>query len=213
MKGQWVDIACAEAGVALAGLAALDATVNGRAERDIPVASNRSTDGSMAPHGIFACQGEDSWVAIACRHNQDWSALAQVIEEPWATAEEFADLPGRLAAQDELDARLGAWTSRQARDDIVGLGRAAGLPCAPVLRPTERCDSNRENDAWGLWPTVTHALHGGLRVDGLPVRLSATDWHIDRGGPVLGQDNERVLGEILGLSGLDIGRLADEGVI
>ncbi len=212
-EGQWVDIACAEAGVTLAGLAALDATVNGRAERDLPVASNRDTDSPMAPHGIFPCKDEDSWVAIACRHDQDWSALARVADEPWAGAEDFARLAGRLADQDELDARLGSWTSVRARDDIVVALRAVGVPCAPVLRPAERCDANPDNDAWGLWPTVTHAIHGALRVDGLPIHLSATDWRIDRGGPVLGQDNERVLGEILGLSAREIGQLADEGVV
>ena len=51
------------------------------------------------------------------------------------------------------------------------------------------------------------------RVDGLPVHLSATDWRLDRAGPVLGQDNERVFSEVLGLSAAEIGRLADEGVI
>jgi crotonobetainyl-CoA:carnitine CoA-transferase CaiB-like acyl-CoA transferase len=212
-EGQWVDIACAEAGITLAGLAALDATVNRRVERDIPVDSNRSAYDSMTPHGIFPCRGEDSWVAIACRHDQDWSALTRVVGEPWADTEAFGDLAGRLAAQDELEARLGAWTSARARDEIVAAGRAAGVPCSPVMRPTERCDSNPENEAWGLWPTVTHAIHGALRVDGLPVHLSATDWRVERGGPVLGQDNERVLGEILGLSSLEIARLADEGVI
>jgi benzylsuccinate CoA-transferase BbsF subunit len=212
-EGQWVDIACAEAGVTLAGLAALDAKVNRRTERNIPVASNRSTYNSMAPHGIFPCREEDSWVAIACRHDQDWSALARVVGEPWARAEALLGLAGRLAAQNELDARLAAWTAVRAREEIVAAGRAAGVPCVPVLRPTERCDSNPENDLWGLWPTVTHAIHGDQRVDGLPVHLSATDWRVERGGPVLGQDNERVLGEILGLSGPEIARLADEGVI
>ena len=52
-----------------------------------------------------------------------------------------------------------------------------------------------------------------MRVDGLPVHLSATDWRIDRGGPVLGEDNERVYSEVLGLSSAEIGRLAEDGVI
>ena len=212
-QGQWVDIACAEAGITLAGMAALDASVNGRAEREVPVASNRSADGSMAPHGIFGCAGDDSWVAIACRHDDDWRALARVVAEPWAAAERLGPLSGRLAAQDELDALLEGWTRARARDDVVTSLRRAGVPCAPVLRPSERCDANPDNDAWGLWPTVTHALHGTLRVDGLPVHLSSTDWHIERGGPVLGQDNERVLGDILGLAGAEIGRLARDGVI
>ncbi len=82
-----------------------------------------------------------------------------------------------------------------------------------MARPPERCDGDADNDGWGLWPRITHAKHGELRVDGLPVHLSATDWRIERGGPVLGQDNERVCGEVLGLTTDEIGRLADDGVI
>lgn len=212
-RGQWVDIACIESGITLAGLAALDATVNGRAERDLPMNSNRSAARPMAPHGIYRCDAEDAWVAIACRHDDDWRALARVVGEAWAGEDRFAALAGRLAAQDELDDLVGDWTRRRSRDEAVREVGAAGVPCAPVLRPGERCDGNPDNEAWGLWPTVTHARYGPLRVDGLPVHLSATDWHLERGGPVLGQDNERVLGEVLGLSGAEIGRLADEGVI
>ena len=85
-------------------------------------------------------------------------------------------------------------------------------PSPPVMRPPERaCDAG--NVAWGLWPTVTHEKHGELRTDGLPVHLSRTDWRLERAGPVLGQDNERVFAEVLGLSMAEIGRLADEGVI
>ena len=52
-----------------------------------------------------------------------------------------------------------------------------------------------------------------MRVDGLPVHLSETDWRVQRGGPVLGEHNEHVLGEVLGLTSAEIGRLADDGVI
>ena len=51
---------------------------------------------------------------------------------------------------------------------------------------------------------------GEVRVDGLPVHLSETDWAITRGGPTLGQHNEVVYGDLLGLSGTEIGRLRDE---
>ena len=40
---------------------------------------------------------------------------------------------------------------------------------------------------------------GDVRVDGLPVHLSRTDWSIARGAPCLGEHNEEVLGELLGL--------------
>jgi crotonobetainyl-CoA:carnitine CoA-transferase CaiB-like acyl-CoA transferase len=213
-QGQWVDLACIEAGIALTGPAALDATVNGRARREEgAVDSNRSEFQSMVPHGVYPCRDDDSWVAIACRHDDDWAALVDVVAEPWAKDGALAAVAGRLAARDRIDAELVRWTSTRGRDEVAAAVRAAGVPAAPVLRPPERCDTDPDNQAWGLWPSVTHAKHGPQRVDGLPVHLSATDWRLERAGPVLGEDNERVLSEVLGLTTHEIGRLAEEGVI
>jgi benzylsuccinate CoA-transferase BbsF subunit len=212
-EGQWVDVACIEAGIAMAGPVTLDATVNGRDLRgDGQVSSNRSASPAMAPHGIYPCDADDTWVAIACRHDDDWAALAKAIGEPWTAESGLADLDGRLLSQDALDAGVAAWTVRRSRDDVVAVVRAAGVPVAPVLRPSERA-VEAENLAWGLWPTVEHHKHGTVRADGLPVHLSATEWRLERAGPVLGEHNERVLSEVLGLSSAEIGTLADEGVI
>jgi crotonobetainyl-CoA:carnitine CoA-transferase CaiB-like acyl-CoA transferase len=213
-EGQWVDLACIEAGIAMTGPAVLDATVNGRTQREPgAVQANRSPYQSMVPHGIYPAAADDAWVAIACRHDADWAALAELIGEPWAEDAELATLAGRLAAQDAIDAALAAWTASDERDATVSAVRAAGVPAAPVMRPPERCDGEPANEAWGLWPTVEHRKHGALRTDGQPVRLSATDWKIRRGGPVLGEHNERVLTEVLGLTSAEVGRLAAEGVI
>jgi crotonobetainyl-CoA:carnitine CoA-transferase CaiB-like acyl-CoA transferase len=54
---------------------------------------------------------------------------------------------------------------------------------------------------------------GEVRVDGLPVHLSETDWSIDRAAPLLGADNDYVFGEILGLDADEIAELREDGVI
>jgi crotonobetainyl-CoA:carnitine CoA-transferase CaiB-like acyl-CoA transferase len=58
-----------------------------------------------------------------------------------------------------------------------------------------------------------HSKHGPLRVDGLPVHLSRTDWRVERGGPLLGEDTERVLTGLLGLSSAELDDLRAGGVI
>ncbi|MET0324180.1 MAG: CoA transferase [Ilumatobacteraceae bacterium] len=213
-EGQWVDVACIESGIAMGGPAVLDATVNGRSQREPgAVDSNRSPYPAMAPHGIYPCRDTDTWVAIACRHDEDWSRLADVVGEAWVKDDAWPTLAGRLDAQDRLDGELAAWTVQHGRDEVANAIQAAGVPVAPVQRPSERCDDDAENAGWGLWPTAEHAKHGPVRVDGLPVHLSGTEWRVERAGPVLGQDNERVYAEVLGLTPAEIGRLADEGVI
>ena len=58
-----------------------------------------------------------------------------------------------------------------------------------------------------------HREMGNVRVDGLPVHLSATDWEITRGAPCLGEHNDLVFSEVLGIDEREIADLREQGVI
>ena len=213
-EGQWVDLACMDAAVTLNGPALLDWTVNGRpSRRDGSPDSNRNAWPPMAPHGIYPSRGDDEWVAIACRNQGDWEALAGVVAAGWCSDPGFAHLEGRLAAQDALDARLGAWTSERSKFDTEALLVGAGVPVAPVLKPEERIDLDPSTGDFGLWPTAHHTAMGDVRVDGQAAHFSKTDWKIERGAPCLGEHTEAVLGRVLGLDDRDIAELREEGAI
>ena len=213
-EGQWIDLAMTEAGTTLNGPALLDYTVNGRPlRREGMPDSNRSQWPRMAPHGIYPAQGEDAWVAIACRDDADWKALCKVVEGDWTGESRFADLDGRIACQDSLDKQLGAWTICREKFDVAARLQAAGVPAAAVQTPSERIDHDGNTQAWGLWPEVVHPVIGKQRIDGLPVHLSETDWDFREGGPLLGQHNEQIYGELLGLDATEIAALKEEGVI
>lgn len=167
----------------------------------------------MAPHNVYPAAGEDRWVAIACRDDHDWEVLAGTIAEPWVDAPHFANLAGRIEHEDELDVAIGAWTAGRDRFAVAGQLRAAGVPAAVVTLPEERIDHDANTAAWELWPTVHHCVMGEVRVDGLPVHFSETDWSIEHGGPCLGEHNERILGGLLGCTEDELADLAAEGVI
>jgi crotonobetainyl-CoA:carnitine CoA-transferase CaiB-like acyl-CoA transferase len=211
-EGQWVDLACTEAALTLHGPALLDWTVNGRpTRREGQPHSNRSASPPMAPHGVYPCAGDDEWVAIACRDEADWAGLSDEIGAQWTADPPFASLEARLQNQDALDAHLGGWTAGLAKFDVQRRLRAAGVPCSAVQKPQERVD--QDPDTEGLWPTVTHAAIGQVRVDGLPVRFSRTPWKIERGAPCLGEHNEAVFGRLLGMPPAEVAQLKAEGVI
>ena len=213
-EGQWVDLACTESALTLHGPALLDWTVNGRpTRRPGQPHSNRSQWPPMAPHGIYPCAGDDEWVAIACRDDADWRALGGAIDEDWCRDDGFADLNGRIAAQDELDAALGAWTAPRGKRDVETMLRDAGVPVAAVAKPAERIDEDPSTARFGLWPTVPHAKMGDVRVDGQPVHFSKTDWRLTRGGPCLGEHNDEVLTGLLGFAADEVAELREEGVI
>ncbi|MFI5040658.1 MAG: CaiB/BaiF CoA transferase family protein [Acidimicrobiales bacterium] len=213
-EGQWIDMSTVEAGAALVGPLVLDWAVNGRPlRRDGMPASNRAHHPEMAPHGIYPASGTDEWVAIACREDGEWLALARLIDEPWAAEARWTTLEGRLAAQDQLDAKLAGWSRDRPKFGIQALLIDAGVPCAAVQTPPERIDHDPSTAAWGLWPETDHPEIGRVRVDGIPIHLSETDWSIQRGAPLLGQHNHEVLGRILGLDAAEIGRLEADGVV
>ena len=147
------------------------------------------------------------------RSDVEWDALAEEIGEDWARAEHFARIAGRLAQQDELDRLTGEWTRRRDKFETARALQARGLPAAAVQRPEERIERDPNTQAWGLWPEVKHSAIGAVRVDGLPIHLSETDWEIARGAPCLGEHNGRVFGEILGLDEREIEKLREDGVI
>jgi benzylsuccinate CoA-transferase BbsF subunit len=213
-EGQWVDMSCTEGGAALLGPVVLDYTVNNRPLRRPGMPnSNRSQFPPMAPHGVYACDGDDEWIAISCRDDHDWSRAAAVIGGEWAGDTKYATLAGRLENEDELDLAIDDSTRSRNKFDLAARLQAVGVPAAAVQKPAERIDADANTAAWGLWPTVTHREMGEVRVDGEPVHLSETDWVIARGSPTLGEHNEQVFGELLGLSSSAIDELRADGVI
>ncbi len=213
-EGQWVDLACTESALSLHGPALLDWTVNGRpSRRPGRPNANRSYWPPMAPHGIYPCAGDDDWVAIACRDDADWEAFAAAVDAPWCRDAAYADADARVDAQDSLDDRIAVWTAPQAKFAAQERLREAGVPVAAVMKPEERIDRDPSTGDFGLWPTVRHAKMGDVRVDGQPVHFSATDWHIPRSGPCLGQHNDEVLTRLLGFSTEEVAGLRAEGVI
>jgi crotonobetainyl-CoA:carnitine CoA-transferase CaiB-like acyl-CoA transferase len=200
-EGQWIDVSCTDAGALLNGPAMLDYTVNQRPlRRPGSPDSNRSLSPLMSPHGIFPSSGDDNWVAIACRDDRDWRALAALLAEPWALHPRWSTVAGRIGAQDELERLLAGWTESRDRFDVASALRAVDVPASAVQQPHERIDLDPTTSAWGLWPTVTHTEMGRVRVDGLPLHLSRTDWAMSRGAPCLGEHNDLVFRGLFGHS-------------
>jgi crotonobetainyl-CoA:carnitine CoA-transferase CaiB-like acyl-CoA transferase len=213
-EGQWVDLACTDSALTLHGPTLLDWTVNGRTTRQaVQPSSNRSPWLPMAPHGIYPCAGDDEWLAIACRSDAEWLALGQAANEPWCADPAWASMDARYADQDRLDEAVAAWTRRQDKFAAAAALLNAGVPAAAVQRPHERVDHDSSTAGFGLWPTVHHTKIGDIRVDGLPVHLSATDWRMSRGAPCLGEHNEEILGRLLGMPPEEVAQLRAEGVL
>ena len=91
--------------------------------------------------------------------------------------------------------------------------RSVEVTVSLVQKPQDRIETDSSTESFDLWPKITHTEIGEVRVDGNPVHFSESDWQMNSGAPCLGEDNERVFTEILGLSKDDLEALKREQVI
>ncbi len=200
-EGQHVDISQVEAGIVLNGPAVLDGAVNGRTwRREGMPPGNRAWEPAVAPHNTYACAGEDRWLAIAVMNDAEWQALVRAMEEPdWALDPRFATNAGRLANQDELDARIEEWTSELDDYEAMELLQAAGVRAGVCQKPGDRFERDPQSRARGWWRMLMHPELGECEYDGVTPRLSKTPGELRSTSPLIGEHTREVLGEVLGL--------------
>ena len=171
---------------------------------------NRSLQ--AAPQGVYACAGDDEWLALSVSTEEQWKALCDAIgSQSWVDDPELATVAQRYAAHDLIDAELTAWCASQR---LVAALDALGAAGAQRVVPAYAIDEDTQMQARGFWEPVMHPVVGEHRYPGWPMRLSG-----DPGGwyrspaPLLGQHNEEVLGGLLGLSANEIADLEEAGLI
>ena len=207
-KGQYIDMSQWESSMAVIGEGIMDYTMN---RSQPPRDGNR--DPFMAPHGIFQCQGEDAWLSIACASDDEWRALCGVMAKPELAGDpRFRTLAGRKANEDELEALIAEWTLTQEPFAATEALQAAGVAAFPPMA-NFMLDSDPHLQERGFWVEKEHPEVGVRRHAGIPWRMSATPCDVWRPAPTLGQDNDYVYGELLGMSAGEIAALVERKVI
>jgi crotonobetainyl-CoA:carnitine CoA-transferase CaiB-like acyl-CoA transferase len=186
-----------QTGTSVIGAGLLDFAFNDRRTQRI---GNRHP--FLSPHGVYSCQGHDQWVAIATRDDADWVAICQAIGQPELTSDDrFADPIARRQHQEALDAIITAWTSAQTSYQVMETLQQAGLPSGAVLTAKQALTDPQYIDR-GFFETVHNPPEVELRDKGYVGRgwkFSESEARIKGPAPQLGEANEYVLGELLGV--------------
>jgi benzylsuccinate CoA-transferase BbsF subunit len=208
-KGQHIDYSQQEAVMQMMGPALMDYEMNRRS--GVPL-GNRHPLGVGAPHGVFACAGEDRWISIAVIRPEEWDGLVQAMGGPqWAQAPEFATGELRVQNVDALHEKIAAWT--RAFDDYELARRLQdhGVAAAPVLNVADLLRDPHYR-ARGVFIEVEHPLGFRETIYGAYVKTSRTVARV-KPGPMIGQDNDHVFKQLLGLSESRYRELIDQQVI
>ncbi|MBB3957469.1 CaiB/BaiF CoA transferase family protein [Novosphingobium sediminicola] len=169
----------------------------------------------LSPFGVFECA--DGYVAVVAVHEPlarglfDAMGARELGEDP-----RFANRDARVANAEVLEATINAWSRQQSVAEVCRLLEERGVPVAPVRHPEDALVDPRVVERHETM-AVEHPTYGSnvdLRTAGIPIQFSAASTGFDDALPVyIGQHNEDVYAQYLGLSPDDVARLKSEGVI
>ena len=169
-------------------------------------------DRYCAPTNLFPAR-DGRYVFVAAATDGLFPRLARVIgREDLLTDPRYSTNVERMQRIEETERILGDWVAERTADEVVELVRGAGLPCAKVATIDEVVEDPQIRHL-DMLVEVDHPTVGKVPMHGLNVRLSETPESIRRGAPLLGQHNEEVYREWLGMSPDEVARLAGHGVI
>jgi crotonobetainyl-CoA:carnitine CoA-transferase CaiB-like acyl-CoA transferase len=142
-----------------------------------------------------------------------FTRLCQAMDKPELAANpNYATHALRFQAVDELNAIVAQWMKDTPVTQASEVLEAHGIPFSLVLSIEDIINdpqyAARENIV-----TVDHPQLGPLRMQGIVPKLSRTPGVVASAAPEIGQHNQEIYGDLLGLSPEQITSLRSEGVI
>jgi crotonobetainyl-CoA:carnitine CoA-transferase CaiB-like acyl-CoA transferase len=208
--GQYIDLSEFEAVGALLGPALLDVLVN---HKDILPQGNQPDYMLAAPYGCYKCSGTDRWCAIAVFNEDEWQALLKAMGNPeWAREKKFSTLSNRKKCSRELDELLGEWTIKHEAEEVVCLLQEAGVP-AGVVQNAEDLSKDLHLMVRDYFVRLEHPVLGTTISDASPIRFTEGKTGHWKAAPFLGEDNQYVFEDLLGLKDGELSSYIERGIV
>jgi crotonobetainyl-CoA:carnitine CoA-transferase CaiB-like acyl-CoA transferase len=227
-RGQYIDFGQMEAAIHGLGTAVLDWTANGHEQIRLG-----NHDMEAAPHNAYKCR-DGRWIAVACSTEKHWEGLKAALGRPeWCDMDRMRRRWQRINELKEIDRHLGYWFEDFTRlerepalqteegvegppvrkfttEEVVELMQSFGVPCGIVQSP-EAMHADPQLAHRGHYWKLQHPVMGLRAYDGPAFRLSQTPTELRKAAPCLGEDNEYIFRDIVGLSDDEFVELLADG--
>jgi CoA:oxalate CoA-transferase len=205
-KGQYIDISLLDTVFSILENHVVQYTMLGNI-------SQRLGNGSMTSYPFDTFKTKDDYVVIASSNDKIFCRLAHAMKlDELVTDIRFKTNEARVAHETELKTIIEKWSGQYLTSEIVELLDREKVPVAPILTMKEVIEQPqiRERD---MLVEIDHPVAGRFCIPNTPIKLSVTPGGIRTTAPLLGQDTETVLKEILGLTSSEVDSLKRMHVI
>ncbi len=166
---------------------------------------------NVCPHGHFPTK-DSGWVAIACTSDKIWQRMAvNVLERP-DLAESHPLTADRVKDRPLVDGAVSGFTTAHTADEVIRICSEKEVPCGRINSIADIFD-DPQFDARGTLQRIQHEILGEIVIPDVLPRLTRAPGAIDSLGPRLGDWNDKVYGERLGLDAPTLDELRQKGVI
>lgn len=206
-KGQLLDLSQFETAIYFIMPGVLEYISSGREPSRIGNSSHYAV-----PHGVYRCQGDDRWCAIAVSSNEEWTNLCKVIGKPeYIEDSRFNTLINRKKNEDEINELISDWTAELTAEEVMAQLQAASVPAGVVKNTADVYDDPQLRQRNIFW-SMEHSEMGTFTHLGQSFQLSKTPAQAYSPSPLLGEHTEYVCTQMLGMSDDEFVELVVKGV-
>ena len=206
--GQWIDMSQVENFLPHLGKPFMDYVMNLRTHRRLG-----SRHPYLAPYGCYPCLGTDNWVVINITSQEEWLNFCKATgHNQWAVDPRYADAANRHRNHDSLDEAIQTWTMQRDKLEVMQTLQEAGVPTQAVLDDADLYE-NPHLKARGFFKTLQHPAAGTHRYPGFLWDLTKVNHPSPRPPNTLGEHNDYIYGDFLGISAEELSSLRAQGII
>jgi len=164
---------------------------------------------SLVPSQMFPTR--DGFLVVMCNKEKFFPDLCNVLGAPeLADDQRFQNFSSRLENKDILIEKLIGLFRKQ--DTSFWLNELTGLVPVAAVNSVEEAMQHPLLKEREMLVDVPHSKRGTVRMMGNPIKLSDSETTY-RAGPKLGEHNQEIYGDLLGLSDAELKQLKSEGAI
>lgn len=187
-QGQYIDISLLEATISLLGNVSSNYLISNEEAK-------RYGNGhpNIVPYQAF--QTSDGYIVVSAGNDKLFQTLCTLLKrEDLATDPRFATNPQRVRNRAELIPQLQESFLKRSSEEWLTDLRAIGLPCGPINKVSQVFSDPQIQERGLVWE-CEHPTVGTIHLSGSPLHLSETPTQLYKAPPLLGEDNEKVLGK------------------
>ncbi|MFC1899974.1 CaiB/BaiF CoA transferase family protein [Chloroflexota bacterium] len=168
---------------------------------------------NAAPHGVFPCDGDDRWCAIAVFTDEEWKAFCHVIgDPPWTRETRFSNLNSRKENEDPLEELIAEWTKNHSSEEVMHLMQDAGVAAGVVQNAQDLIEQDPQLKEREFLVPLEHPVMGTFGHPTPPYKLLKTRAQVTT-SPCLGANTHYICTEMLGMSDEEFVELIQEEVL